>query len=157
MNGKGDANKRYRVHGDGVDSLSTGFHEIAMPEHRRGEALAIVREVVETNDVREFRWYRYEDKDELCCYWDDHAANVLWITANNVHVKADTSLVRRPQRTTTWRDRDGGCVGWLLAGADRGAGGGRQRPKAAEVLCPVTYLLHPAGSVCPDCDVAHSE
>lgn len=53
MNGKGHVNKRYRVHGDGVDSLWTGFDKIAMPEHRRGEALAIVREVVEANDVHE--------------------------------------------------------------------------------------------------------
>jgi hypothetical protein len=158
VNGKGDANKRYRVHGDGVDSLRAGFHEIGMPENRRGEARAIVREVVEANDVREFRWYKTEGKDELCCYWDDHAANVLWITPNNVHIKADTSLVRRPQRTATWReDRDGGGVGWLLPGADRGAGGGRLRPKAADVRCPVTYIWQPAGTVCSSCDVVHSE
>lgn len=158
MNGKGEANKRYRVHGDGFNSLTAGFQEIGMPEVRRGEALAIVREVAEANDVREFRWCKTEGKDELCCYWDNHEVNVLWITATNVHIRADISLVGRPQRTTTWReDRDGGGVGWLLPGADRGAGGGRQRPKAAELRCPVTYLWQPAGAVCPSCDTVHNE
>lgn len=157
MVGKGDANQSYRVHGDDVDSLWTGFDEIAMPEHRRDEALAIVREVVEVNDAQDFRWYKTEGKDELCCYWDDLAVNVLWITANNVHIKADVSLVRRPLRTTDWSEHDGSGVGWLLPGADRGTGGGRQRPKVVEVRCPVTYLLHPAGTVCPDCDITHDE
>jgi hypothetical protein len=48
-------------------------------------------------------------------------------------------------------------VGWLLPGAVRGVGGGPQRPKAAEVRCPETFVWQPAGSVCPDCDVLHSE
>lgn len=158
MRGKGDANRRYRVHGDGVGSLVAGFDEIGMPPHRRVEALAIVRELVDANDVREFRWYKTEGKDELCCYWDDHQVNLLWITANNVHVTADTLLVRRPQRATTWREgRDGGGVGWLLPGAVRGAGGGRPRPEASGLRCPVTYLWQPAGTVCPSCEVVHVE
>lgn len=103
------------------------------------------------------RWYMTEGKDELCCYWDDLAANVLWITANNVRVKADTSLVERPQRATTWKEADGSGVGWLLPGAERGTGGGRQRPKAAEVRCPVTNVSHPAGTDCPHCDEVHAE
>lgn len=157
VNGKGDANKRYRVHGDGVESLWTGFEEIGMPEHRRSAALAMVREVVDANNVREFRWYKTEGKDELCCYWDDLALNVLWISANNVHFKADESLVRRSPRTTDWVEHDGSAVGWLLPGGERGAGGGRQRPKVAEVRCPETYMLHPAGTVCPDCDIEHDQ
>jgi hypothetical protein len=157
VNGKGDANKRYRVHGDGVDPLTTGFNEIRMPQHRQREALAIVREVAAANGVRSFHWYKYESKAELCCYWDHHTANVLHITPTNVHIRADTSQIRRPPRAITWRDRDGMAVGWLLPGADPGAGGGRRRPIAAKERCPVTYMWLPAGSICPDCDVVHSE
>jgi hypothetical protein len=136
VNGKCDANKRYRVHGDGVDTLAADLDEIRMAEPRLSEALAIVREVDAANGVRSFRWYKYESKDELCCYWDGHMANVLWITPTNVHIQADSALVRRPNRTVTWRDRDGVCVGWLLPGADAGAGGGRSRPKAAKCAAP---------------------
>jgi hypothetical protein len=129
-----------------------------MPENRRREALVIVREIVEANDVREFRWYRTEGKPELCCYWDHHPANVLWITPTNVHINSDTRLVRRPQRPTNWsEDRDDGGVGWSLPGSERGTGGGRHKPKAVEVLCPVAFVRLPVGSVCPECDVVHGE
>jgi hypothetical protein len=128
-----------------------------MPEPRQGEALAIVREVAAVNGVRHLRWYKYESKDEFCCYWDGHTANVLWITPTNVHIQADSPLVRRPSCTVTWRDHDGACVGWLLPGADAGTGGGRSRPKAAKVRCPVTHLWLPAGTVCPDCDLVQTE
>jgi len=159
VNGKGDLNERYKVHGNDLDSLRQGFREIGMPENRYREALAIVREITEANDVREFRWYKTEGKDELCCYWDKQTVNVLWITPSNVHMRAETSLVQRPQRATTWRgERDEPDeVGWLLPGADRGPGGGPQRPKAAEVLCPETFVWQPAGTVCPVCDVVHGE
>ena len=79
----------------------------------------------------------------------------MWITANNVHVHADPSVVQRPpQRSVTWVGHDG-CVGWLLPGADRGTGGGRQQPRASQVRCPVTFLWQPAGTVCQECDEVH--
>lgn len=155
--GKGDVYKGYRIHGDSVDSLRAGFDAIAMPENRRGEALAIVGEIFDANDVREFRWYMTEGKPELCCYWDDLVMNALWITASNVHMLADAPAVRRPPRATTWEDEKSFCVGWTLPGADRTAGGGRHGPKAANVRCPATFLWQPVGTVCPDCEVVHSE
>jgi hypothetical protein len=40
---------------------------------------------------------------------------------------------------------------------DPGGHSRRQRPQAAKVRCPETYLWQPAETVCPNCDVLHSE
>ncbi|MGH9211710.1 MAG: hypothetical protein ACRD2C_13650 [Acidimicrobiales bacterium] len=156
--GKGNTNTRYKVHGDGVASLTvSGFDVLAMPEHRRAEATAIVKEIIETNEIRDFKWYRTGGKDELCCYWGDHPMNTMWVTANNVHVLADTSLVRRPpSRRITWKDQQGVCIGWLLPGADQGSGGARRNARMDEIVCPETFLRQPAGSVCEECEIVRS-
>ena len=83
--GKGDANRRYAVHGDGLASIRDGFNELAMPEHRRAEAFSIVSEVLAANRVVDFRWYRTEVTNELACYWDDQPTNVLWVTPRPVN------------------------------------------------------------------------
>jgi hypothetical protein len=156
MSGKGNANRRYRVHGDGVDTIRNGFAELAMPEHRRPEALAIVREVLGANDAINFRWYKPDGTNELACYWGDHPYNVLWVTASEVHIPSDTSRVRRPKRSVDWQKEEGAYVGWLLPGAERGTGGGPRNSEVETVLCPDTYIRQPAGTLCPRCDVVHS-
>jgi hypothetical protein len=155
MSGKGDANRRYRVHGDGLDSIRDGFAELAMPEHRRRDAFAIVNEVLRANEVVDFRWYKTEGKDELVCYWDEQPYNVLWVTASEVHIVSDTSRVRRPTRSVNWQKEDGAYVGWLLPGAERGTGGGPRNSEVETVLCPETYIRQPSGTICPHCDVVH--
>jgi hypothetical protein len=65
--GKGDQHRRYAIHGDGIDSIRAGFDEIAMPSERRNEAVKIISEVLDANDVQEFRWYKTPGTDELCC------------------------------------------------------------------------------------------
>ena len=153
--GKGDANRRYAVHGDGLASIRDGFNELAMPEHRRAEAFSIVSEVLAANRVVDFRWYRTEVTNELACYWDDQPTNVLWVTPSEVHIPAERGRVTRPPRPVNWEKEDGAYVGWRLPGAERGTGGGRRKPELATVLCPQTFIRQPAGSVCPDCDCVH--
>jgi hypothetical protein len=149
---KGDAHRSYLVHGDGLDSISTGLIAIRMPEHRRHVALALTREVARVNHARHFRWYKTPGKDELCCWWDEHEANVLWVWQGNVHVKP--GAVTAPTRPTDWIGHDG-HVGWLLPGAQRGSGGGPRRAEPGQVVCPVTFIAHPVGTECPDCEVVH--
>ena len=57
----------------------------------------------------------------------------LTATANNVHVKAVITLVRRPSRATRSRDQGGLHVGWLRPDAECGLGGGRHRPTTATI------------------------
>ena len=153
--GKGDANKRYAVHGDGLDSIREGFDHLGMPDYRRGEAFRVVSEVLAANDVVDFRWYKTDGTNELACYWDDQPSNVLWVTSSEVHIPADRGRVQRPARAVNWQKEGGARVGWLLPGAERGTGGGRREPEAAAVLCPETFIRQPVGSVCPTCDVVH--
>lgn len=154
---KGDAHRGYAVHGDSVDTIRAGFDSIGMLAHRQAEAQSIVREVVEANGVVDFRWYKPDDTPELCCYWDDLDRNVLWVTVANVHIPMDRGPVQ-PERPLTWSKEAGAFVGWLLPGAESGSGGGgRPKLRVAEVRCPVTFILQPAGQPCPDCEIVHSD
>ncbi len=56
MAAKGNAHKRYKVHGDGMETLPRGLDELGMPANRRFHALMIVREVTDANNVVDFRW-----------------------------------------------------------------------------------------------------
>lgn len=154
---KGDTNLRYEVHGVGLDSIRDGFRELTMPDHRRGEAFRIVAEILDVNNVVDFRWYKPPGTDELSCYWDGLEANALWITASDVHVVNDIGRVVRPARPTTWQKKGGAYVGWLLPGAEPGAGGGKRKGDVARVMCPVSFIYVPAGSICSDCEVVHAE
>lgn len=154
MPGKGDTYRSYEVHGDSVDGLRDGLLAIGMPTHRHVEALAIVAEVVQANDVVDFRWYIPPVTQEVCCYWDAHERNVLWINQATVSIRADGGIAR-PTRALTWNKQEGQIIGWLLPGAESGRGGGRRQSPIAEVRCPVTSIRQPAGRVCPECDVVH--
>jgi hypothetical protein len=149
---KGDAYRRYPIHGNTVESLTEGFDALCMPESRRSQAMQIVREVLKANGVSVFRWYKTERTNELACYWDDADVNKLWITPTEVHVECRTP---RPERALTWDKEGGKYVGWLLPGAERGTGGGARTVEMPTVLCPETFLRQPAGSICPTCEVSH--
>ena len=153
MASKGDRHIGYAVNGNGVGSLPDGFARLAMPAHRHREALAIVREVIKANGASVFRWYMPPATPEICCYWDDADINQLWITSSEVHVAEGTP---RPDSRVTWRKQGGAYVGWLLPGAESGSGGGAPRAKVAETRCPDTFIFHPSGSPCPNCDVVHN-
>ncbi len=155
MSPKGDTNKRYEIHGDSLTTLRTAFTEIVMPEHRHSEAAAIISEVLTANAVQEFHWYKTPGTAELACYWDQAPQNLLWITATEVHIPSDETKVKRPTRSINWDKQNGAYVGWLLPGAERGAGGGKRAREITTVLCPETFIGQPSGSVCPDCDVVH--
>ena len=153
MSDKGDYHRTYEIHGDGLESIWRGFAELGMPQGRQAEAFAIVSEVVEANRAAGFRWYKTPGTNELACYWDGATVNMLWITAGEAHIAADTA---RPERALTWSKQDGAYVGWLLPGADGGTGGGPKKVEVAKVLCPVTYLWQPAGQPCLECEVVHT-
>lgn len=152
MTGKGERHKSYALHGDGLESIHAGFDDIGMPGERRGEAMKIISEVLDANGVQDFRWYKPPATDELACYWDSAAINMLWVTAGEVHVDVTTS---RPPRPLTWQKQDGKYVGWLLPGAVPGAGGAAKQPTTPTVLCPETFIHNPAGTICPTCDIIH--
>lgn len=152
MAGKSDRHTGYEVHGEGIESLREGFARLAMPANRHREALTIVREVSDANGASTLRWYMPPVTPEICGYWDDSEVNQLWITSAEVHIAATTA---RPKLPLTWSKQDGDYVGWLLPGAESGSGGGPQKAKVAETRCPTSFLLHPTGTACPDCDVVH--
>ena len=154
--GKDDTYRSYEVHGDSVESLRNGFEAIGMPAHRQAEAQAIVREVLQANQVVNFRWYVPPATREVCCYWDTQKKNVLWVNAATVSILAEEEI-DRPTRALTWSKQDGLIVGWLLPGAESGRGGGPRQSPIAEVTCPVTFIRQPAGRPCPDCEVVHHE
>lgn len=52
------------------------FYAIGMPSARRSLALGIVGEVVEANEVRNFRWHKPHATVELCCTWDAATAKL---------------------------------------------------------------------------------
>ena len=149
---KADKHLQYAVHGDGLGSLRGGLIAIRMPEMRRAAAIEIVRHVTESNNARAFRWYKTDGKDELCCWWDNHESNVMWIWQNHVHLK--TEAVSLPPRPTTWVGEDG-HVGWLLPGGLSGTGGHIRESRPPTTICPVTFIQQPAGSECPNCEVPH--
>ena len=150
---KGDIHLTYRVHGSGLSSLVEGFSHIGMPEHRRKEATAIISEILDANGVGVFRWYKTDSLNELCCYWDDAAANMMWVGPGQIHIKSTTP---RPSRAITWTKAGGNEVGWLLPGAVAGSGGGPATTVvASKVLCPDSGVLIPVGTLCPYCDEAH--
>lgn len=155
MTPKGTANEAYEVHGNSVEVIRQGLEAIGMPAHRQAAAQAIVREVLEANQAVDFRWYVPPGTPEVCCYWDGHEANVLWITSATVYVPVDKGI-GRPARALTWRKQGGTHVGWLLPGAEAGRGGGPRQSPVAEVTCPVTFLRQPAGQPCPECEVVHT-
>lgn len=126
-----------------------------MPGDRRQAALTIVHEVLATNDVQDFYWYKPKRTPELSCYWDDADRNLLWVTSIGVHVRNDPS-VELPARPTNWSKEDCKYVGWLLPGGEAGTGGGRTKTLVPEVLCPETHLRVPAGQLCPDCEILHA-
>lgn len=152
MSGKGDKYLDYEVHGEGIDSIRSGFDELGMPPERRDEAFQIVREVLSANQVQTFRWYKTPGTNELACYWDDAPVNMLWVTVGEVHIDVSTP---RPARSITWQKQGGQYVGWLLPGADAGTGGGTKKTEVATVLCPETFIRNPVGTVCPTCEVVH--
>ena len=84
------------IHGDGLESIRTGFDELAMPSNRRNDAYALVAEVLKVNEAVVFCWYKTKGTEELACYWDDHETNVLWVTVGHVHIQKDSASVRRP-------------------------------------------------------------
>lgn len=153
---KGDKHLEYSVHGTGLASLHDGFDAIKMPAHRSGDALAIAGEVLTANKANTFRWYLVESTQELCCWWDDHEHNVMWIRSHEVHIPADESVVARPARAITYQRSDGDYVGWLLPGGEMGTGGGPQTQAARFVMCPREFMEVPAGSECPWCEEVHS-
>ena len=156
MAGKRARNQTYEIHGGDTESLHRGFDAIGMPERRRSAAIEIVTEVLAANDVKDFYWYMPPTTPEVSCYWDDATRNLLWVTAGEVHVTNDPSVLR-PPRPTTWSKASGDYVGWLLPGADASTGGGAL-PKPHEVetaLCPVSFVHQPAGVLCPDCEIVH--
>lgn len=154
MNEKGDKYLEYNVHGDGIDSIQTGFDEIGMPRNRHNEAIAIIREVLQANNATNFRWYKPPATDELSCYWEGARINMLWVTPIDVHVDVDTP---KPDRKTNWEKQDGQYVGWLLPGANAGAGGGPKHANIPTVLCPKEFIHIPAGVQCPYCEVEHPQ
>jgi hypothetical protein len=149
---KGEHHKTYAIHGDGIDSIRAGFDKLAMSAERRNEAIKIIREVLDANHVRVFRWYKTPGTNELSCYWDDADVNMLWVTPGDVHIEASTS---RPARSPNWQKQNGKYIGWLLPGANAGTGGGVKEAEVATVLCPETFLHIPVGSVCPTCEIVH--
>lgn len=153
MSPKKDAYLEYDVHGEGVTSLRDGFAQIQMPPERWDEAIEIVTEVLNANGVSQFYWYKPPATNELCGYWDDADVNMIWVSPSDVHVHARTP---RPPRATTMQRDEGNLIGWLLPGANSGAGGGPRRAKASKVTCPDTNLDIPAGSECPYCGIEHS-
>ncbi len=152
MRGKGSTYRNYPIHGDSLASIREGFAELAMPRERWDEAYKLLSEVLETNQVSVFRWYKTAGTNELSCYWDDASVNMVWVTAGDVHIAADTP---RPSRPTTWQKAGGSYVGWLLPGAHAGTGGGLREPEIAGVLCPETFVRNPLGTLCPTCEVIH--
>ncbi len=158
MSGPGGAerHRRYKLHGEGFDSLSTGFNALVMPEARRTTAVAIVHEVLEANGALLLKWYMTPGTPEVACFWDDETQNTLWITAGHVHVAAESTTVIRSARPVNWEKADGRYVGWLLPGAAAGDGGGKRACQVATVLCPEAFVMVPAGIVCDYCGVDHS-
>lgn len=126
-----------------------------MPAHRHAEAQSILREVIDANNVVKFRWYKPPSTPEVCCYWDDHETNVLWVHAGSISFPADKEIAR-PARAPTLSKDGGSILGWSLPGSESGRGGGRHKPTVAEVQCPVAFLLQPAGQSCPECEVVHA-
>ncbi len=154
MASKGNRNHKYTVHGDGIDTLRQGLIALDMPTSRQAEALAIVRDVFEANSVTDFRWYKPAITNELACYWDDAEQNLLWVTVSEVHVFADETLVKHPQRPVNWQKEEGVYVGWMLPGALAGTGGGARKTEAPYSLCP-TGIRRAVGELCPDCEIVH--
>lgn len=152
---KGDKHLGYPVHGTGLASIREGFVAINMPEHRRDDAYKLVGEVLAANHATTLRWYLVDSTQELCCWWDDHERNVMWVRSHEVHIDADETLVTRPPRSTTYHRSDGDYVGWLLPGGEMGTGGGSPTSQTAFVLCRREHMQVPAGSVCPWCEVVH--
>lgn len=153
MAGKRDRNRRYDVHGDGVETVRDGLAEIGMDDSRRSAAVRLVGEVLEANGATDFRWYKTSGKDELACYWGDWTKNVLWVTPSEVHIRASDPIVR--PHPTTWAGRNGDLIGWLLPGAVSGGGGGRAMPPVKGVICPATGITQPPGTECTYCEVVH--
>lgn len=155
MPGKRTQNWSYAVHGEGISSLTPGFDEIGMPAHRRTAAVEIIREVLTANGASDFYWYKPPATEELCCYWDDATRNLMWINAGELHVISEPSIVALPARPVTYRKQDGDLVGWLLPGAEAGAGGGPRKPTVPTVLCPDQFIEVPAAAECPYCEIRH--
>lgn len=154
MTPKRDANKTYKVHGDGIDSLRRGFDHIGMPSHRHAEAMRIVSEVIAANNATHFYWYAPPMTGEVCGYWDDAEVNQLWVQPSVVYVRRVTTT-RLPERALTHQKQDAEYVGWELPGATSGGGGGDRRAEVAEVLCPAQFIRVPAGVECSYCEVVH--
>lgn len=150
----GDRYLSHDVHGSGVGTLPEGFAHLAMAPARQRAAQQIVSELLELNNAKRFVWYIPPATPEVCSYWDDAPTNLLWITNVGLHVKRG-GPVKPLSRPITYQKQDGDYIGWLLPGAEAGLGGGTRQAEVSTVLCPVTSLRQPAGSICPDCDVVH--
>lgn len=74
------------------------------------------------------------------------------IAENEVHI---AKVTPRPSRTLTWNKQVGEYVGWLLPGAESGSGGGSKHTTTPKVLCPDSFLWHPAGTMCEHCEIVH--
>lgn len=150
----GDRYLSYDVHGSGIGTLPEGFAHLAMAPARQRAAQQIVAELLKLNKAKRFVWYVPPATPEVCSYWDEAPTNLLWIHSAAVVIKRD-GPVTPLERPTNYRKQDGDYVGWLLPGAEAGVGGGRTRPEIDTVLCPITSLCQPAGSICPDCEIVH--
>jgi hypothetical protein len=154
MAGSGDRYLSYDVHGSGVESLAEGLANLAMAPARQRAAKEIVGELLTLNSAERFVWYLPPATPEVCAYWNDAPTNLLWITNVGVHLKRD-GPVTPLARPITYEKQDGDYIGWLLPGAEAGTGGGARPSEITTVLCPVTSLRQPAGSLCPDCEIIH--
>ncbi|MCU1498531.1 MAG: hypothetical protein JWM47_2484 [Acidimicrobiales bacterium] len=141
-----DRYQTYDLHGSSVTSLPIGLADIAMSPTRQRAAVGIVSDLLALNEAEGFVWYLPPATPELSCYWDAAPTNLLWITTIGVHIKRDGPVLPLP-RPLTYQKQDGDYVGWLLPGAEAGAGGGPKRPEVATVLCPASSLRQPAGQV----------
>ena len=148
---KGTSNEDYEVHGNGAETLAEGLRVLSMPEHRRKAALELVREILAVNQATEFRWYMPEKTEQILCYWDDQPRISVWIERSNIHMRKDETVARLPAIPTTWSKSGDYKVGWLLPGAESGAGGGPRKAEPKEVLCPNCFLLIPVETDCFEC------
>jgi hypothetical protein len=98
----------------GLSSLTAGFDMIGMPAPNQQATIEIVQEVLAANGRTEdeFSWYLQGKKKELCCTWDGAGRNLLWINRGELHVLNDRAMVKRPNRSVTFRPEHQRVVGW---------------------------------------------
>jgi hypothetical protein len=138
---KGEAYRRYELHGEGVESIA--LDAIGMPAFRQPAAIAAIKAIIAANDVRDLVWYKVPNTAEIAAYWEGCRTNKLWIEAGNVHVDPDVSF---PLTVTGLK---GGVQPMHhLPGVTPGSGGGRSERIESPMPCHVCFNPHGTDEDC---------